>query len=100
MVKHIILWQLKQDLGGKSKKEVLNGIKNSLEGLYGKIPGLLNISVEISPLSSSNADVMLDCELTDENALKEYQAAPEHIKAADTYVRPYTETRVCMDFEK
>lgn len=100
MVKHIILWQLKQDLGGKSKKEVLNDIKGSLEGLYGKIPGLLNISVEISPLASSNADVMLDCELSDENALKEYQTNPEHIKAADTYVRPYTETRICMDFKK
>lgn len=28
-----------------------------------------------------------------------YQKHPEHVKAADTYVRPYTEIRMCMDFE-
>ncbi len=99
MVKHIILWKLKEELGGKSKSEVLEGIKGGLEGLYGKVPGLLKISVEISPLPSSNADVMLYSELESENALKGYQTHPEHVKAADTYVRPYTETRMCMDCE-
>ena len=99
MVKHIILWKLKEDLNGKGKQEVLDGIKGSLEGLAGKVPGLLNISVEVTPLPSSNADVMLYSELEDEKALKEYQVHPAHVKAADTYVRPYTETRMCMDYE-
>ena len=31
MVKHIILWTLKEDLGGKSKAEVKEGIKKGLE---------------------------------------------------------------------
>ncbi len=99
MVKHIILWKLKEDLNGKGKQEVLDGIKNSLEGLAGKVPGLLDISVETVPLPSSNADVMLYSELKDKNALKEYQMHPAHVNAADNYVRPYTETRMCMDFE-
>ncbi len=42
---------------------------------------------------------MLDSELENEDALKAYQVHPEHVKAADTYVRPYTETRMCMDYE-
>ncbi len=99
MVKHIILWKLKEDLNGKGKQEVLAGIKESLEGLAGKVPGLLNISVETVPLPSSNADVMLYSELEDEKALKEYQVHPAHVNAADNFVRPYTETRMCMDFE-
>ena len=43
---------------------------------------------------------MLDSLLEDEAALKGYQTHPEHIKAADTYVRPYTEVRMCLDYEK
>lgn len=99
MVKHIILWKLKEDLNGKGRQEVLDGIKGSLEGLAGKVPGLLNISVEINPLPSSNADVMLYSELKDEKALNGYQVHPAHVNAADNYVRPYTETRMCIDFE-
>ena len=43
MVKHIILWQLKDELEGERKDEVKKGIKEGLEGLQGVIPGLLDI---------------------------------------------------------
>ncbi len=97
MVHHVILWKLKKEFNGKNKKEILDGIKNNLESLSGKIPGLLDIEVITTPLPSSNADVMLDCHLEDEETLKAYQVHPEHIKVADTYVRPYVEVRMCMD---
>ena len=42
---------------------------------------------------------MLDTTLVDEEALKGYAVHPEHVKVADSKVRPYTKTRVCMDFE-
>ncbi|MDE7201938.1 MAG: Dabb family protein [Lachnospiraceae bacterium] len=57
------------------------------------------IKVEINPLASSNADVMLDSTLESEEALKGYAVHPEHVAVADGKVRPYTKTRVCMDFE-
>ncbi len=63
------------------------------------VPGLISIAVITHPLASSNADVMLDSLLEDEEALKGYQMHPEHVKVADTYVRPYTEVRMCMDYE-
>ncbi len=50
-------------------------------------------------MPSSNADVMLDCTLESGEALAGYQKHPEHVKAADAYVRPYTEIRMCMDYE-
>jgi len=43
MVKHIILWQLKDELSAEKKEKVKEGIKNGLEGLSGRIPGLYNI---------------------------------------------------------
>ncbi len=95
MVKHIILWKLKEEY---NNDEVKNDIKTSLEGLMGVIPGLLEIKVQINPLATSNADVMLYSVFESEDALKGYAIHPEHVKVADTKVRPFAESRSCMDF--
>lgn len=99
MVKHVILWQLKDELNEGEKCEVKKGIKENLEALQGKIPGLVEIKVQTEYLASSNADVMLDSLFEDEASLKGYAVHPEHVKVADNNVRPYTKTRVCMDYE-
>ena len=99
MVKHIILWQLKEELQEAEKEAVKAGIKTGLEGLAGQIPGLIDIKVQTECLASSNADVMLDSTFVDENALKTYANHPAHVNVADNQVRPYTKTRACMDFE-
>ena len=96
MVKHIILWKLKEEHNNISVKQKM---KSELEGLFGKIPGLIEINVQISALDSSNADVMLYSVFEDENSLKEYAIHPAHVLVADTYVRPFTQTRMCLDFE-
>ncbi len=99
MVKHVILWQLKDTLTAEEKKAVQIGIKSGLEGLQGQIPGLLFVQVQIDSLPSSNADVMLDTTFTDAEALKAYAVHPAHVAVANSVVRPYTKTRICMDFE-
>lgn len=95
MVKHIIIWKLKEEY---NTLEIKNGIKQGLESLMGVVPGLSEIKVEINPLTSSNADVMLYSVFEDETALKGYAVHPEHVKVADTYVRPYTQSRSCFDY--
>lgn len=99
MVKHIILWQLKDELIGEEKEAVKKGIKEGLESLQGVIPGLTEIKVYTNGLASSNADVMLDSSFESEEALKAYAVHPSHVKVADENVRPYTKTRSCLDFE-
>ncbi len=99
MVKHIILWQLKDELTGKEKTDIKAGIKEGLEELKGQINGLLEIKVETEGLSSSNADVMLYSVFENEDALKAYAVHPAHVLVADNKVRPYTKTRLCLDFE-
>jgi len=90
MVKHVILWQLKDEFSAEQKAAIKAGVKANLESLQGKIPGLLEIKVNIEPLASSNVDMMLDSAFESEEALKGYAVHPEHVKVADTYVRPYT----------
>lgn len=100
MVKHIILWTLNPELSEEEKSTVKLGIKQGLEGLKGKVPGLIDVVVNIDGrLASSNCDVMLDSTLADEAALKAYAVHPEHVAVADTKVRPYTVQRTCLDFE-
>ena len=101
MVKHIILWTLKSELSESEKESVKAGIKEGLEALVGKVPGLVDVTVHIDGrLASSNADVMLDCTLESEEALKAYAVHPAHVEVANTRVRPYTAVRSCLDFER
>ena len=100
MVKHIILWTLNPELSDEQKEEVKKGIKAGLESLKGVVPGLIDVKVNVDGrLASSNCDVMLDCTLESEEALKAYAVHPAHVKIADTKVRPYTVLRTCLDFE-
>lgn len=100
MVKHIILWTLNPELSETEKETVKKGIKEGLEGLVGKVPGLIDVKVTYAGrLSSSTADLMLDCTLESEEALKVYASHPEHLKVANGKVRPYTVQRSCLDFE-
>lgn len=100
MVKHIILWKLKDELSAEQKESVKQGIKTGLEGLRGVVPGLVDIRVRINGLPSSNADVMLDSTLADAEALKGYAVHPAHVEVANTKVRPFTQVRMCLDFEE
>jgi hypothetical protein len=97
MVKHIILWRLKEEY---KNDDVKAGIKNGLEALLGVVPGLTEIKVQTEVLPSSNADVMLYSVFESAEALKGYAVHPEHVQVADTFVRPYTATRTCIDFEE
>ncbi|MCQ2583212.1 MAG: Dabb family protein [Treponema sp.] len=98
MVKHVILWTLKE-MSDAEKSDVKKGIKEGLESLKGKIPGLVDIKVNTVGLASSTADLMLDSTFESAEALKGYSVHPEHVKVADEKVRPYTASRACLDYE-
>ena len=96
MVKHVIMWKLKEEFNTALVKD---GMKKNLEALMGKIPGLVEISVQVEKLPSSNVDVMLYSVFEDHDALKAYAVNQDHVHVADNFVRPFTAKRMCMDFE-
>ena len=97
MFRHVILWKLKDGLSDVAS--VKAGIKSGLEGLAGKIPGLLRIKVQTDCVEGSTADVMLDSYFVDEASLRAYAVHPEHVAVANGKVRPFTVQRSCLDFE-
>lgn len=99
MVKHIILWTLKDSLSEEEKIQIKKSIKEGLESLQGVVPGLIDIKVQIDGrLSSSNADLMLECTLESEEALKGYAVHSAHVAISNSRVRPFTAIRSCLDF--
>lgn len=98
MVRHIILWKVKEEFAS-NKEEIKAGVKEGLESLQGKIPGLIDIKVHSNGLASSNADLMLESSFESEESLKGYAVHPEHVAVANGKVRPYMEIRLCLDFE-
>ena len=99
MVKHMIIWKIDDKYSTAQKEEILNNAKRELEGLKGKIEGLVDISLQIEKLETSNADMMLDSLFESFEALKGYAVHPLHVAVADNFIRPFTATRLCMDFE-
>lgn len=99
MVKHVILWTLKDEIAIEEKEKIKKEIKEGLEGLKGKVPGIVDIKVNINGLASSNADLLLDSTLESEEALKAYAVHPDHVAVADSKVRPFTKLRCCLDYE-
>ena len=100
MVRHMIIWTLKDEFSGEEKARIKAGIKEGLEGLHGKIPGMVRIQVMTEGLASSNTDLMLDTLFEDETALKGYSVHPLHVAVANEKVRPFTKIRSCFDFEE
>ena len=92
MVKHIVMWRL------RNKADAAE-IKVRLEALGGKIPGLIKIEVGIDFLESEqSADVILYSELESREALGIYQAHPEHV-AVIPLVKGAAISRTVVDYE-
>ncbi|MBR6676653.1 MAG: Dabb family protein [Clostridia bacterium] len=100
MIKHIIIWTLRDELSPEEKAKVKAEAKCALEALCGNIEGLIDLTLICDGLlPSSNGDMMLDSTLESAEALARYHKHPLHVAAADTFVRPFTKTRLCIDYE-
>lgn len=98
MVKHIVMWKLKEEAHGNSKAENAQLIKDKLEALKGQVPGLLHIEVGIDFLGGGNFDVVLYSELDSKETLDIYQNHPKH-QALLPFIREAVTDRKAVDYE-
>lgn len=92
MVKHIILFTLKEDA---DKAKVIADAQNALMPLVGKIPGLLKM--EVKPCFCG-PDFVLYSEFDSREALNTYADHPLHLEAK-THFFPWVAARMPADYE-
>ena len=97
MVKHMIVWKFKDELANKAERAA--EIKTALEGLVGKIDGLLEMHILTEGLPCSSGDLMMDSSFENADALAAYQKHPLHVEIADGLVRPSMASRLSFDYE-
>lgn len=99
MIKHIVMWRLKNEAAGATKEENAQKLKESLESLVDKVPSLIAAEVGINFNPSDAAfDVVLYSEFEDREGLTAYQNHPEHRKIID-YVGEIRTDRAVVDYE-
>ena len=95
MIKHIVMWKLKDSAHGNDRTTNARMVKEKLEALRGKIPGLLAIEVGVDFSASANsADVVLYSEFASRDALALYQAHPLHRAIVQFVAEAASERRV------
>ncbi|NTU68639.1 MAG: Dabb family protein [Chlorobiaceae bacterium] len=99
MVKHIVMWRLLDAAHGNPAVVNARLIKEKLEGLRDRIPGLVSIEVGIDfSRTDSSADVVLYSEFADRKALETYQSHPEH-EAMKPFIGGASSERRLVDYE-
>jgi len=99
MVKHIVLWKLKEELSKEEKDKVKKEIKEGLLGLKDKIKEIVEIKVNTEGMEGSTVDVLLDTVFENEEALKAYAVHPDHIAVGMAKIKPFMAERICYDYE-
>jgi quinol monooxygenase YgiN len=99
MIKHIVMWKLKDSALGATKQENALKMKQMAEALYGVIPGLLKLEVGIDfSATPSSGDIVLYSEFPDRATLDAYQVHPEHQKCV-TFIKEVVTERRLVDYE-
>ena len=93
MVKHIVVYTLKE---GVDKPAAIEIVRNALEPLVGVIPGLLHM--EIRATYQGDMDYALYSEFESREALANYRNHPAHLEAKGHF-HQFLNTRVAADFE-
>jgi quinol monooxygenase YgiN len=97
MIKHIVMWRLDEQAGDKADNALR--LKQSLEGLNGKIPGLLRLEVGIDfSREGESSDVVLYSEFESQQALDAYQKHPAHADVVP-FVKAVRAERRVVDYE-
>jgi hypothetical protein len=91
MVKHIVVWLMRDDVSDEQKQEM----KNRLEALGGKISELRKIEVGID---TGSGTMSLYSEFASEDDLIAYQMHPDH-QSVVGFVKPLVASRAVCDYE-
>jgi len=98
MIKHIVMFKLKELAEGRDKAGNIEELKAKLEALPASIEEIKFFEVGINFIEASVAyDLVLVSEFESKEALYSYQKHTEHLKVAD-FVGKACESRIVVDY--
>lgn len=99
MIKHIVMWKIKDNVDGKSKEENAINVKKKMEELRDKINEIITLEIGINIADDPMAhDIILYSEFNNVEDLNMYQNHPEHLKVVQ-YAKQFLESRIVVDYE-
>ena len=98
LIRHIVMWKLKESAEGATRAENVEKFKALLEGCRNLVPGTLHLEVGVAgPGLASTFDLVLVSDFVDQAALDGYQDHPEHL-VVKQFAKLVVESRQCVDY--
>jgi len=99
MIKHIVMWKLKDHAEGADRAANAAKMKALLDGCRDIVPGIVEFEVALArPGLEATYDVVLYSVFADKAALDAYQDHPRHV-AVKPFIGAVRLERQCMDYE-
>ena len=99
MVKHIVLFKLKDEVPETDKLVVMNKFKEAIEALPAKISVIRKIEVGLNMNPGESWHIALYSEFDNLDDVKFYATHPDHV-AAGKIIAEAKESRSCVDYER
>ena len=98
MIRHIVMWQLREQAEGAEKAVNIEKAKSLLLSCSQVVPGILDFEVAAStPGMDCTHDLVLHMLVDDAQVLAAYQNHPQHL-AIKPFMKAVVQERCCMDF--
>jgi quinol monooxygenase YgiN len=99
MIKHIVMWKLKEHAEGADRAANAAKMKSLLDGCRDVVPGIVEFEVAVAqPGLEATYDIVLYSVFADKAALDAYQDHPKHV-AVKPFIGAVRLERQCMDYE-
>ena len=99
MVRHIVMFKLKEFDTPEAKEAKMQEIKVALEALIDKIDVLRMIRLDFNVNPAETWDIILTTELDSLADVNTYANHPEHVAVAKNIIGPVKTDRACVDYE-
>lgn len=100
MIRHIVMWKLKDEAEGATKEKNAQKLKLILEGLRANIEEIkaVEVGIQINPDEDEALDVVLICDFETELDFQMYTRNAHHQKAV-SFIESVAEKRFFVDYK-
>ncbi len=98
MVKHIVLFKLKETLPQEEKRKAMADFKAAIEALPAKISFIRKVFVGLNLNPAEKWDICLESEFDTLADVHAYAAHPDH-RAAAALLKDVRQDRACVDYQ-